>query len=457
MRTPGTGRTRHAIRRAWARLCLSAVAGLGCAVLVLPSTGAAADPSPSPSPSPSTAAGPRSAPGPTSTSGGGAPDAAGNGGPLQSAVIEGQIQDARKRAAAKTKQVQAIQAEYSVAAAKLQAVQNAAETQAEKYNAAELLAQQRATSAAAAATRAAAAVQAATQAQYQVGALAAHSYINGGSLGDLAPFLTDGGPQEMLDKAAMLGTLSDIRSQGLQQAQAASAVAAVLQRQAAQAQAEQLAALQLATEAKASAQAAADEAALEAAAIKKRQDALMLQLATLQQTSLTLQQQHQAALVAESTRRIKAAALKAAALKLAELSGSGAAVGPVSKDPNGAVTTAGAAAAIAFARAQIGKPYLWGGAGPDQFDCSGLTMRAWQQGGVDLGHYTGWQYAQTTHVSIADRRPGDLIFYGPDVAGIHHVGLYIGGDTMIEAPHTGAQVRYGNIWRSDLIMTLARP
>jgi len=425
VRTPGTGRTRHAIRRVSARLCLSAVAGLSCAVLVLPSTGAAADPSPSPS----TTAGPSSTPGPTSTSGGGAPDAAGNGAPLQSAVIDGQLQDARKRAAAKTKQVQAIQTEYSVAAAKLQAVQNAAETEAEKYNAAELLAQQRATSAAAAATRAAAAVQAAAEAQNRVGALAAHSYINGGNLGDLEPFLTKGGPQEMLDKAAMLGTLSDIRSQGLQQAQAASAVAAVLQRQAAQAQAEQLAALQLATQAKASAQAAADAAALEAARIKKRQDALVLQLATLQQTSLTLQQQHQAALRAESTRRIKAAALK-----LAELSGSGAALRPVGKDPKGSVTTAGAAAAIAFARAQIGKPYLWGGAGPDQFDCSGLTMRAWQQGGVDLGHYTGWQYAQTTHVSIADRRPGDLIFYGPDVAGIHHVGLYIGGDSMIEAP-----------------------
>src|SRR3712207_8414611 len=59
-----------------------------------------------------------------------------------------------------------------------------------------------------------------------------------------------------------------------------------------------------------------------------------------------------------------------------------------------------------------GKPYQWGGAGPDSFDCSGLTMRAWERAGVHLSHYTGAQWAETSRVAISDLRPGDLVFFG---------------------------------------------
>jgi len=102
-------------------------------------------------------------------------------------------------------------------------------------------------------------------------------------------------------------------------------------------------------------------------------------------------------------------------------------------------------AVIAFARAQLGEPYLWGGAGPDSWDCSGLTMRAWAQAGVSLGHYTGSQYAQTARVAIADLQPGDLVFYGT-VGNIYHVGLYIGGGQMIHAPQTGDVVKIASIY-----------
>lgn len=314
-----------------------------------------------------------------------------------------------------------------------------------------------------------------------MGQLAARSYINSGDLGGLAPFLAPGGPQELLDRAASVGTLSDIRTQGLQRAQATAAVAAVLQRHAALAKAQQLAAAQAAKTAQAAAQTAVNAAAAQARAIRQRQDAMLVELATLQQTSLTLQQQHQAALQAAGQQRIKAAALQAAALKAAASKAAAPAASALKgAAPAAAATTAPTAptapaatgippgpgqpadsakvaAVIGYARAQLGKWYLWGGAGPDRFDCSGLTMRAWQQAGVNLGHYTGFQYAQTTRVSLADRRPGDLIFYGPTVAGIHHVGLYIGGDTMIEAAHTGTRIRYASIWRSDMIPTLGRP
>lgn len=108
----------------------------------------------------------------------------------------------------------------------------------------------------------------------------------------------------------------------------------------------------------------------------------------------------------------------------------------------------GAGAAVAFARQQLGKPYEWGAAGPDSYDCSGLTMAAWRQGGVSLPHSSSAQYSSTTHVSMSDLQPGDLLFYGSD---IHHVGIYVGGGQMIEAPHSGTVVRYASIYRSDLV------
>jgi cell wall-associated NlpC family hydrolase len=114
----------------------------------------------------------------------------------------------------------------------------------------------------------------------------------------------------------------------------------------------------------------------------------------------------------------------------------------------------GASTAIAYARAQIGKPYQWGAAGPDTFDCSGLTMRAWGAAGVSLPHYTRAQYAGTAHVAIANLQPGDLVFFGSD---LHHVGLYIGGGQMIEAPSTGEFVRIAGIFRSDLQPYGGRP
>jgi cell wall-associated NlpC family hydrolase len=106
---------------------------------------------------------------------------------------------------------------------------------------------------------------------------------------------------------------------------------------------------------------------------------------------------------------------------------------------------------LAYARAQIGKPYQWGAEGPNSFDCSGLTMMAWRQAGVYLSHYTGAQWGETSRVAISDLRPGDLIFYGTDGPTSHHMGLYIGGGRMIEAPYTGAYVREASIYRSDLL------
>ena len=102
-------------------------------------------------------------------------------------------------------------------------------------------------------------------------------------------------------------------------------------------------------------------------------------------------------------------------------------------------TSGSVAAVIAYARAQIGKPYIFATAGPNTFDCSGLTMMAWRQAGVSMAHFSGSQFNQFPHVSISQLQPGDLVFKGP--GGADHVALYIGGGMQIAATHTGSFVK----------------
>ncbi|MDW8809553.1 NlpC/P60 family protein [Streptomyces scabiei] len=102
-----------------------------------------------------------------------------------------------------------------------------------------------------------------------------------------------------------------------------------------------------------------------------------------------------------------------------------------------------AAKAIALARAQIGKPYVWGATGPGSYDCSGLTQAAWKAAGVDLPRTTHDQAAAGTTVPFADARPGDLVFFYDTIG---HVGLYIGNGMMIHAPKPGTYVREESVF-----------
>ena len=107
-----------------------------------------------------------------------------------------------------------------------------------------------------------------------------------------------------------------------------------------------------------------------------------------------------------------------------------------------------AGTAVKFALAQVGKPYAWGGSGPNSYDCSGLTSSAWAAAGVSLPHNSGMQYAATARVSRGALQPGDLVFFGSP---IHHVGMYIGNGQMVDAPRTGLDVRVTTINRSDYV------
>lgn len=98
---------------------------------------------------------------------------------------------------------------------------------------------------------------------------------------------------------------------------------------------------------------------------------------------------------------------------------------------------------VAIAQRYLGVPYVYGGASPSGFDCSGLTMYCYAQVGVQMAHGATLQQQASTPVSLRDARPGDLVFFG-NASFSSHVGIYVGGGQMIHAPHTGAVVSYGS-------------
>jgi peptidoglycan DL-endopeptidase CwlO len=110
------------------------------------------------------------------------------------------------------------------------------------------------------------------------------------------------------------------------------------------------------------------------------------------------------------------------------------------KYPNFSLPTANTigAEALQAAFTKEGDPYVWGAAGPSEFDCSGLVMWAYEQVGISLPHYTGSQWNSGVHVSRADLEPGDLVFFYSDIS---HVGMYIGNGLMINAPNSAEPVQ----------------
>jgi cell wall-associated NlpC family hydrolase len=127
--------------------------------------------------------------------------------------------------------------------------------------------------------------------------------------------------------------------------------------------------------------------------------------------------------------------------------------------PAGQVAPSQAAAvAIQYARSKLGTPYLWGGTGtPEQggrFDCSGLMQAAYQQAGINLPRVSRQQWYAGPHVPRDQLQPGDLVFFAwntREPSSIHHVGMYVGGGFMINAPYTGAVIRFDKIDTPDYI------
>jgi cell wall-associated NlpC family hydrolase len=315
----------------------------------------------------------------------------------------------RERAAALARSRQKVTAVSAV----LTGLQTQAEVATERYDLAVAIEQQAAASYQAAAARLAVARRTQAASRSRVAGQAAADFEAQGTLGPMAMmFGGPGGPGAYLNALGVEQVLASHRTDALASDRADSAVATVFSEQAGvllaqkQAAAAQVAALQLA------AQAAVDRQVTAVKAAKSAQGQAAALLAIARTNSAKLEAEHRAAVAAQ---------LRAA---------------------------------------EIGKPYQWGAIGPATYDCSGLAMDAWARAGIRLGHYTGWQWPAGPHVPIGQLRRGDLVFYATntaDPATIHHVGIYIGGGMMVDAPFTGAFVRIDSIYQFAGLIGATRP
>ena len=132
-------------------------------------------------------------------------------------------------------------------------------------------------------------------------------------------------------------------------------------------------------------------------------------------------------------------------------SGGGGTPPPVYKGP----TSTQAEKVVAFAYAQIGKPYVFGASGPDSYDCSGLTSAAWASVGISIPRTSQEQWASLPHVPTSDMQPGDILVFN----GAGHVGIYVGGGMMSDAPHTGLDVQKVALsgWYASTLDGVVRP
>ena len=144
---------------------------------------------------------------------------------------------------------------------------------------------------------------------------------------------------------------------------------------------------------------------------------------------------------ADQRQQLRQAQDSAAGVSGGSVSGGGGTAncnGDTSQAPSAAARTA-----INFACAQLGEPYYWGGAGPGSWDCSGLTMKAYAAANISLPHSSRMQAGYGTRVSNSALAPGDLVFFNSPIS---HVGIYLGGNKMVHAPHTGDVVRVATLY-----------
>ena len=221
--------------------------------------------------------------------------------------------------------------------------------------------------------------------QVSVGQLAAQSYMNGG-LDTTLEMLTSSSPQTVIDRAAIMQQLQ--QENGDKIGQLAAAVAAAQR---------------------------ARETARQQGVLAAR---LAAQMAVKQQA-------------AQKKINLLNSAVFAKAMAVFNQTG---------KYPTINLPTANTigAQALQYALSRRGDPYVWGAAGPNAFDCSGLVLWAYAQVGISLPHFTGDQWNMGVHVSRADLQPGDLVFFYADIG---HVGLYIGNGLMVDAPDFGETVQ----------------
>jgi cell wall-associated NlpC family hydrolase len=366
---------------------------------------------------------------------------------------QAQINAAENRVRQQQAALGAQQGRLSAANAQLAALQIQAEVLTQRYDQALVDEQRAAADYRVTESRLKYAQQAQDASQRQLAALAASEFESGGGFGPMTSMLGNAsGPQGYLNEVGLGQVLARKGTDTVAQAQANDAVASAFRKQAHDLLVAQQADLKAAAHLKQAVQAAVARQQEYVRASQAKRNSLASQLASAQAHASALKSARQAALAAEAA----AAAAKAAA---AAGGAQGSTTAPSWARSSGASASQGDIAAN-WALTQLGKPYQWGAAGPETYDCSGLTMVAWARAGVALLHYTGYQWEEGPHVPLDQLQRGDLLFYATnnsDPATIHHVGIYIGNGMMVDAPFTGADVRIDSIYQPGTPIGAVRP
>jgi cell wall-associated NlpC family hydrolase len=286
--------------------------------------------------------------------------------------------------------------------------------------------------------------------------LAAEEFESGGGFDPMTAMLGDAnGPEAYMSQVGLGQVLAQSGTDVLASNQANDVVATVFRTQAHDLLTARQADLRAANDLKLAVASAVARQTAFVQATKNSRDTLAGQLAAAQAHESVLQQARQAALAAAAQQAAAAAARAAAAAEGSQ----GSTQAPSWAWGSGATATQGDIAAN-WALTQLGRPYQWGAAGPDSYDCSGLTMVAWAQAGVQLLHYTGYQWEEGPHVPLNELQRGDLLFFATntsDPSTIHHVGIYIGDGMMVDAPYTGAFVRIDSMYQPGGLIGAVRP
>ncbi len=424
-------------------------------------------------------------------------------GVAQAAPSQDDIDQAQSAEDAATMSVAQIEVELANVSAQAQQAVQDAQIAAEDLNASKIKLQE----ATATATQARADADQA-QADYEAGkkelaSIAQTTYREGGSsLDSLSPYLEADGLSQVERKQSALKSFGSAADAKMQRVAALEQVAQIMSDAADKAQAAQQTAtaeVQTRTDA---AQASAESALSLQKQTEQRRQVLVNELATREHTTAQLIEQRESALEAQRQAAAKAAAEKAAAQMAAAekaaaarqqasppASGGGRAPSagggssapsagsggsaPSSGGGGGSVgytppvvhppvyvppPSSGSAAqgAVAWAKSQIGWPYVWAGEGPSDggYDCSGLVMMAYRSQGIRLPHQSALQYGYGDKVPLGQRQVGDLIFWSSTggQGGIYHVAMSLGGDSIIEAQTYGVPVGMRGIYNWGQIM-----
>ncbi|WP_406439629.1 NlpC/P60 family protein [Streptomyces sp. NBC_00631] len=278
------------------------------------------------------------------------------------------------------------------------------------------------------------------KAREELGSFAAAQYRTGTEVPQTATFLLANDPQDYFDQSQLMGRLTSRQKDAVDDYVTQQSATMKKRQEAAKS-------LQTLTETQ-------DD-------LKTAKTTVQAKLTSARELLSQLTAAEKARLAAIEKRRQEEAARKAAELAkqqaaTADQETSSASTSGGSSSGSDSAYATKAAKAIAFARAQIGKPYVWGATGPGSYDCSGLSQAAWKAAGVSLPRTTYDQVNAGTTVPLAEAQPGDLVFFYDDVS---HVGIYIGNGMMIHAPKPGAYVREESIYYGgeSIIHSVVRP